>query len=173
MRALTCYPHWAHAIAWLGKSLENRQRPLPAALVGQRIAIHAGAELDCVHETRVIGDALRGGPRWALELAEHWPTSKIALLVLPRVLGPDGVWRPVMCRVIVATAVVRPREPDPDAQLPDWADPHAPYWWALSEVRALAEPVPVRRGQLGLWRVDDETEAAVIAAGGNSGTIAR
>ena len=38
--------------------------------------------------------------------------------------------------------------------------------WALSEVRALAEPVPVRRGQLGLWRLDDVTEAAVIAAGG-------
>ena len=44
MHALTLHPHWAHSVAWLKKTIENRARPIPRALVGERIAIHAGAE---------------------------------------------------------------------------------------------------------------------------------
>lgn len=168
MRALTCYPHWAHSIAWLGKRIENRTRPIPAALVGQRVAIHAGATLDEVRDARVIGDALRAGPRWALDLAAY----PHVLLDGPFVgrKGFDPRWRIPTTRAIVAVATLC--EPFVSAadwradgarldELPPWADPHARYWWALSEVRPLAEPVPVRRGQLGLWRLDLETDAAV------------
>lgn len=44
MQALTLRPHWAYAVAHLGKDIENRSWPLPAELHGQRIAIHAGAQ---------------------------------------------------------------------------------------------------------------------------------
>lgn len=179
MRALTCYPHWAHAICWLGKPIENRGRPIPRALVGERIAIHAGATLDCVSGVREVRGLTRAAPRWALDLADHWPTEKIEpFRVLPHVWGEDGVMRPIATRSIVATAIVRPHEPDcggwhlsfaprlgqPNPTPPPWADPTAAFWWALSDVQRLVVPVPVRRGQLGLWRLPDDEAAAVDAA---------
>ena len=42
MKALTLHAPWAHAVAWLGKPLENRSWVLPLSIVGERIAIHAG-----------------------------------------------------------------------------------------------------------------------------------
>ena len=42
MKALTLHAPWAHAVAWLGKPLENRGWPPPLSIVGERIAIHAG-----------------------------------------------------------------------------------------------------------------------------------
>ncbi len=45
MRALTLWQPWAHAVAHLGKRLENRNWPPPPSLLGQRFAIHAGLSL--------------------------------------------------------------------------------------------------------------------------------
>ena len=52
MRALTIRQPMAHAIAHLGKNLENRSR-VAKSLVGQVIAIHAGAAWDDGHAERV------------------------------------------------------------------------------------------------------------------------
>lgn len=46
MRALTIKQPWAWAITAGHKTLENRSWRPPAALIGQRIAIHAGGALD-------------------------------------------------------------------------------------------------------------------------------
>jgi len=43
MKALTLHAPWAHAVAWLGKDIENRTWRPPASVIGTRIAIHAGA----------------------------------------------------------------------------------------------------------------------------------
>lgn len=43
MKALTLHAPWAHAVAWLGKDIENRSWRPPASVIGTRIAIHAGA----------------------------------------------------------------------------------------------------------------------------------
>ena len=42
-RALTLHAGWAHAVAHLGKDVENRTWAPPKAILGQRIAIHAGS----------------------------------------------------------------------------------------------------------------------------------
>lgn len=46
MKALTLHRPWAWAIAGAGKDIENRTWRPPAAIIGQRIAIHAGRKLD-------------------------------------------------------------------------------------------------------------------------------
>ena len=50
MRALTVKQPWASLIAAGAKKIENRSWRPPASLVGQRIAIHAGAGWDRVGE---------------------------------------------------------------------------------------------------------------------------
>ena len=71
-------------------------------------------------------------------------------------------------RCIVATAVLERSEFGADggdfSGPPDWADPESPWWWHLADVRTLAEPIRVQRGQLGLWRLPDDVAARLEAA---------
>lgn len=138
MRALTLTPHWAHAIAHMNKRIENRSRHIPLALVGQRIAIHAGATLPT---------------GWALELAACN-------------LGPNPQLREedIATRGIVATALLAYAERSSSWDVPPWAMRDAAWWWHLADVRVLRRVVPVQRGQLGLWRLDAETEREVTDA---------
>jgi len=147
MRALTLKPHWAHAVAHLGKRCEARSWPIPEALAGQRIAIHAGATLPKGWES----DLLNAHPAG--------PTSIVS------VLGSI----PVRSRAIVATAVLRtcwPSDEDGDGwPIPawlNWRDYSAAYWWRLDDVRTLAKPVPLQRGQLGLWRLPLDVVSQVL-----------
>lgn len=173
MRALTLQPQWAHAVAHLGKRVENRSRAIPRALVGERIAIHAGAtlppgwlaDLVAACPTPIMGGGGKGVPGWTAPIAP-WSEAR-----------EKG--REIATRAIVAVATVRPHEPsalewreagrgrliaDWRATLPAWADPYAKEWWALTDVQRHLVPVPVRRGQLGLWRLPDDEAAAVDAA---------
>lgn len=135
MRALTLRPHWAHAVTHLGKRVENRTRRIPAALVGRRVAIHAGATL----------------PAW-------WPRELDAACMDRRLMHTSIILRAIVCTAVLASCEEAHDDPPP------WADPSAAWWWHLADVRTLREPVPVQRGQLGLWRLDAETEAAVRRA---------
>jgi hypothetical protein len=45
MKAITLWPEWAWAIANLDKRIENRIWSPPKGMIGQRIAIHAGANI--------------------------------------------------------------------------------------------------------------------------------
>lgn len=177
MRALTLRPHWAHAVAHLGKRIENRTRPIPPALVGQRVAIHAGATLD----EAWLADLLDAAPvgradslGYSLGYRLPQPSDGAVRKVAYSVEEDRITEHVVVTRAIVAVATVRPHDPPNMAALwarfaplvyhaspPPWADPEADYWWALSDVVTLARPVPVARGQLGLWRLDLETDAAV------------
>lgn len=204
-RAVTLHPHWAHAVAWLGKRIENRNRPIPPALVGQRVAIHAGATLpagwaDDMLLTAPVGrtDSACFSIGYRLPRVSDGNVSRVAYSV-----EEDGVTEHVVVtRAIVATAVLRPHEPSAKdwqfagrghliaewrTTLPAWrpgggrprtaraapppwppgrAEAHAAHWWALHDVITLVQPVGVKRGQLGLWRLDAATVDAVGAAGG-------
>lgn len=157
MRALTLKPHWAHAVAWLWKRIENRSRPIPAKLVGERVAIHAGASLP-----RGWGPELRRACPGGRVVVTHHPDAG-PLAWVPR-MDPSGC--EIRTRAIVATAVLW-GEARSDLErwgyFPDWAEDGA-HWWGLVSVRRLTTPVPVQRGQLGLWTLDDETATAVEAA---------
>ena len=139
MKALTLHPEWAHAIAHLGKRTENRTWRPPEALIGQRIAIHAGASI--------------GGGRGR-------DAEDVALNAISRIAGAWVCAGDVRRRAVVAVATIQ--SVDDDHRAP-W-DVAGQWHWRLSGVVTLASPVPVARGRLGLWRLDDHTEAAVIAA---------
>lgn len=158
MRALTLKPHWAHAVAWLDKRIENRSRPIPPKLVGKRVAIHAGAS------------HVRG---WAHELVVHLDPSSFRTRIDGGGLQQHvamGSWAHHLpaTRAIVATAVLGYSRPAVEhtgiGGPPAWGDPTSAWWWHITSVRRLVEPVAVQRGQLGLWTLDDDTTAAVEAA---------
>ena len=60
MRALTVLQPWADCICGLGKRVENRTWPPPNALIGQRIAIHAGKGFDSKGHRAFYGSDLVG-----------------------------------------------------------------------------------------------------------------
>ncbi len=163
MRALTLKPHWAHAVAHLGKRCENRKRPIPQGFVGERVAIHAGATLP---------------KRWNVDLWCAHPWSE-ALVWRPcaehgvDIAHGSGEWKVLATRAIVATAVLgvdvkaAPGRWAAPGTWTGWGDAKAAYWWRLDDVRTLVEPVPFpkpNRGQLGLWRLWPILAEAVQAA---------
>jgi hypothetical protein len=38
----------------------------------------------------------------------------------------------------------------------DWGFRRANQWWVLEDVRTLANPIPMQRGQLGLWNLPED-----------------
>lgn len=145
MRALTLRPWWAHAIAHMGKRCENRSQPIPRALIGQRIAIHAGAT-----------------PHWPA-LTWHVESMRWERAVTDAGHEPGALeGMKVVTRHIVATAVLGGewRDRVDETLFPAWAEAGM-HWWALDDVRTLVTPVPVPRGQLGLWRLPPEVGALV------------
>jgi hypothetical protein len=120
----------------MGKRIENRSRPIPKALVGCRVAIHAGAALPLF---------------WAEQLAEYDPGAN------PHLADDD-----IVTRHIVATAVLARCAPPLDfmaadpAFCMDWGFRRAKQWWILEDVRTLARLIPMQRGQLGLWNLPED-----------------
>lgn len=132
MRALTLYQPWAHAVAHLGKRIENRPWRPWASIVGTRIAIHAAAKVDPVAEAAVEG----------------WVRRHMGLVVPPAASLPRGA--------IVATARVTGVVTESASP---WFV--GPFGWTLDEVVALPAPVPCRGAQ-GLWIVPADALAQVI-----------
>lgn len=152
MRALTLKPWWAHAVAHLGKTTENRKRPIPPALVGARVAIHAGARPPKSGAFRAgLRELQTHRPDFDFSFT-HWPyENPIAWTTWP-------AWETVATRAIVATAVLAGEYRAQHADAPAWAEVGA-HWWRLDDVRTLAEPIPWARGQLGLWNLPADVSA--------------
>lgn len=55
LRAITGHALWFHALARLGKDIENRKVRLPAPLVGRPICIHAGKTYDDERKSAEVG----------------------------------------------------------------------------------------------------------------------
>lgn len=134
--AITLWPEWAHAVAHLGKDVENRCWPPPRWLVGKRIAIHAGAHV--------------GGRKGRVALHEGLDALR-GMMLRAGVTGrpnPDVI----ALRQIVATATVG--EPVRDSPSP-WAVPGEWHWPLLGVQRV---SVPWQRGAQGLWRLPEGVE---------------
>ncbi len=142
MRALTIYASWAHAIVRHTKSVENREWEPPRAMLGQRIAIHAGKTLDAAGLDAIERiDGVRVDPK-------DVPRSAIVgVATLAGWFRNDRQYR------MAAGGLPRPR---------DLGSP-----WFVGSVGLVLEervwlPEPVHcRGMLGFWAVPDDVEAAV------------
>lgn len=114
MKALTLHAPWAHAVAWLGKDIENRTWRPPASVIGTRIAIHAGA-------MRTAPSMVRDWVRVAAAANASVPLGGFA------------------AAAIVATAIIG--EPVTESDSPWWI---GPIGWPLIDVRRLDKPIPMK-----------------------------
>jgi activating signal cointegrator 1 len=153
VKALTLHQPWASAIALGVKKHETRSWAPPAAMIGQRIAIHAGRGSTLSRNGLVIWleeAALWGHSGWLVEAGAWDPVQAAAT--------PDGLPRGVvLCtavvREVIRTEVAEKEVGDLDYELGDYS--HGRYAWRLTQVRRLAEPVPLR-GMQGLFSVTTE-----------------
>ncbi|MRX32784.1 ASCH domain-containing protein [Aminobacter sp. MDW-2] len=93
MKALTIWQPWASLIMIGAKPYEFRSWKPPLSLIGQRLAIHAGARPVRASEVRALVMALKGNPN----MANPCLKADIALPMLDRVLlalskSPDTLW---------------------------------------------------------------------------------
>lgn len=145
MRALTLWQPWGFAVMELGKPVENRSWLPPEAVIGTRIAIHAGKVL---HENSV--EALE---RAGFDLPDTYARSAILGTVL--LAGwvrqnPDRSIRwSANLTASEAAAIVGPVF---------W---QGPVGWVLRDPIAI-EPVPCRGAQ-GLWHVPFDVAGEVEA----------
>jgi hypothetical protein len=133
MKALTIKQPWAGAIAYGAKDIENRSWPAPREDIGQILAIHAGRSVD-------LGAQPPGGG--------DWPAGDWTLGAIIAVATLKGSHRASRCAS--QAGLCSP-----------WAQP-GQWHWQITDVRALADPVPCRGFQK-LWTVSAEAEAAVLA----------
>ena len=132
MKTLTLHQPWASLIADGRKTIETRSWPPPRALVGERIAIHAGKQVD-------------------MPLASEWYAGQSvplgAILCTARiddsarVVTGSPCWRAWWSRRRVYTRV-------PEDEFGDFS--LGRYLWQLSAVEAV-DPVVYVRGRQGLW----------------------
>lgn len=132
MYALTLWRPWDQAIIHGPKRVENRTWPPPANLIGETIALHAGARWD------------KEGLAFMEDLGFRPALTENAA--------------PKMCIVGVATiaSVTRATNDLFTSSDDPWA--FGPVCWHLKHIRALKEPVPMK-GKQGLWALTpDDTE---------------
>lgn len=162
MHAITLHQPYASLIACGAKRIETRNWPAPPAIVGQRLAIHAGKSTD------------------DLLLAEQWPF----VAYLAREHAPDAgdlIWPRLPLGVVLCTAILDRCSPitvEGAAKLAhpcsesSYPDEHAfgnynladsPRWaWVLRDVERLPEPIPAR-GRQKVWQWDPEAADATQA----------
>jgi hypothetical protein len=142
MRGLTLHRPWDWAIAHGGKNVENRPWKPWAAVVGQRIALHAGKVYD------YDGDKFI---RAVLRRTEPLPQTRPGWIHLieqdgKRLVPSDG------CAGLPFSTIAE-LEKNP------WL--FGPYGWVLVDTVALPKPVPCA-GALALWKLPVNVEAEVL-----------
>ena len=156
-RALTLWQPYASLIAEGAKTIETRSWS-DLSMVGGTLAVHAGRKpLD--EERRTLAR------RWGLD-PDGLPFGVVVALAdvvrMCRVTGewPDGIgipriwgWDPVSGETV----------PVPADELGDFSKGRWTWW--LDNARKLERPVRCR-GRMGVWRMDAETERAVVREAG-------
>ena len=152
MYALTLWPEWLPAFTHMGKDVENRTWRPPVRLVGQRLALHAGAN--------VGGGSGKRGRQWLERTAweagwsvEFGGPKLLSLTCSRRGYGPSTTTE-IVLGAIVATARVRDAVQDTPSL---WAM-EGQWHWLLDDLRVLERPIPAR-GRQGLWRVPPDVVA--------------
>lgn len=155
MKAFTLWEPWATLIAIGAKPYEFRSWPAPKYVVGQRIAIHAGARPVRLTEVEDLL-ARENSP-------EHWSTALKRDIALPfltalhdkMILDRKGSHLPmshIVCTAVVGEPVLgwkiakefggQVNDSDRD-QYSNWA-------WPMLDVRPIQPPIPMKGAQ-GLW----------------------
>ena len=162
MKALTVWQPWASLIAIKAKPFEFRGWLPPPAIVGQRIAIHAGARPVRGSEVRALLLALKGDA----SMTNPCLNAEIAIPALEQILAslsksPDTLFgtaseRSIPLSHVVCTAVVgRPRRGDDiagefGAGNDSDRDGTFNWGWPMLDVQPLEPPIPAKGAQ-GLW----------------------
>lgn len=132
MKAISLWQPWASLIAVGAKHIETRHWQPPRALIGQRVAIHAGK--------RLIELGLLGHPAFAHALAGY-PIHYGAIVCTARLANVEPI-TPDLCRSLSDNELA-------------FGDYHAGrYAWHLHDVHPLAVPVPTI-GRQGFFDVPD------------------
>lgn len=148
MRGLTLHRPWDTAMLVLGKPLENRSWSPPAAVIGQRIALHSGKTWDGDGVAFITGLAVSNGmaPREVLDFVDR------ARDVHSAIIGTVKISR-VLRR----------------GDLASMSDPlySSPWFfgdcgWVREDAFLLPEPVPCK-GMQGLWTVPADVAERVRA----------
>jgi len=158
MKAITVWQPWASLIALGAKPYEFRGWPAPRALIGQRIAIHAGARKVQRAEVRALVIRLRGSKPWdsALLADEALPLLDALLLNPGRAPLSSVVATAVLFECRRANDIAREfGAPQNDSA----RDEHFNWAWRLADAQPL-EPVAPARGAQGFWDWRGERSAA-------------
>jgi hypothetical protein len=164
MKALTIWQPWASLIAIGAKPYEFRGWKPPRSIIGQRIAIHAGARPPRRGEVRALIRALKGDPSMSPPCLrpEALPVLERVLNALQR--SPDntlfgtGEYLTLPLSHIVATAILgEPKQGDICAAEFGFSagndsdrDGTFNWGWPMLDVEYQTPPVHVRGAQ-GLW----------------------
>lgn len=148
MKALTIWQPWASLIMAGVKPWEFRSWRAPRSVVGQRIAIHAGARPMVAREIRDLLERLgdrRTAPLTGLVVGASLPILERAfrepkIFPLKHVLGTALLGDPRLARDIYPESFTS----DSDRL------EHSNWAWPLTLVKPLEPPVPARGAQ-GLW----------------------
>jgi hypothetical protein len=139
MRALSVWQPWATTIILAGKPYEFRRWRAPAAIVGQRIVIHAAkrpVDLDTRYEFQHQGLTTRGMILNTFVKVYAALDGKPCPLPFGAGLGTVELGQPVRCTDLW------PGDPDIDEDM--WA-------WPMLDPQPWAKPIPAR-GFQGFWR---------------------
>lgn len=145
MLALTLWPEWAFAIAYLGKRIENRTWKRDS-LIDEVIAIHGGRYPGGQSDSSCWGDEIRS----MLEVARS------AGAALPDPITIRGVLALAQQKVVAVARVAGFVSSAESA----WFC--GPWGWQLEDVRVLPDPLPCR-GSQGLWTLPDDLWVQVDA----------
>lgn len=153
--ALSVEPPWSHAVAWLGKSPENRQWPVPPKLIGTDIAIHATKSVD---ETALAGyQPASWQAQHDRQPGEPWPPlAGMATGAVVAVARIAGCHHATDCAGPLLAAAFGLEH---DTLCSPWAA-WGQYHWELVSVRPLLEPVPCR-GHQRIWYLPQTVDQEV------------
>lgn len=138
-RALSMIQPWGTAILTLGKDVENRNWPPPSAMIGKRIALHAGQKVDKADAWGLMGE-LAGLDLSKVPKSALIGTVQIVGFVRPDLTGESMVSSYPLCM---------------EALQSKWRSPDAKCMWTVREPRVFETPIPCK-GALGLWRIPAE-----------------
>lgn len=157
LKVLTVWQPWASLIAIGAKPFEFRSWTPPKSLVGQRIAIHAGARKMVPAEIRLLRQQL------ATRAWETCLRDEIASPFIEKILM--GEIEPVIGAIVCTAVLGMPRNGleiavgfgMPRSMLPNDSDrdENANFGWPLSDVEVVMPPVPFR-GKQGWGEVSAE-----------------
>jgi hypothetical protein len=156
VKALTIWQPWASLIIALAKPYEFRSWPAPKSLIGQRIALHAGARPARKDEIADLIVRLGGNKTWstalkpdiALPLLERWHTMP-GSLPLSSILGTAMLGTPVRAREIIHEFAGR-KGLGGGLLLDSDRVEHSNWAWPLTEIQPL-EPFQPAKGMQGFW----------------------